>query len=202
MSAVRPTSSSPPPPSGPRAPSGPSDSVLCFNFRPDRMREIVRALAEPGFGDGDEPLPGWRGRDGAPPVRALATMTEYQHGGPTRWPSPPPTPRRRSRPCSPSAGADQLHVAETEKYAHVTYFFNGGVEAPYERERRELVASQRDVPTYDLKPQMSAHGVTAAFTRAFAEDHPCFSVINFANADMVGHTGVHPGHHHRRADRR
>ena len=169
-----------------------SDSVLCFNFRPDRMREIVRAVAEPGFGDGDEPLPGWRGRDGAPPVRALATMTEYQHG----WPYPvafaAAHPTTTLAAVLAHAGADQLHVAETEKYAHVTYFFNGGVEAPYERERRELVASQRDVPTYDLKPQMSAHGVTAAFTRALAEDHPCFSVINFANADMVGHTGVIP----------
>ena len=90
------------------------------------------------------------------------------------------------------AGAEQLHVAETEKYAHVTYFFNGGVETPFERERRELVASQRDVPTYDLKPQMSAREVAAAFTQAFTEDRPCFSVINFANADMVGHTGVIP----------
>jgi 2,3-bisphosphoglycerate-independent phosphoglycerate mutase len=168
------------------------DSVLCFNFRPDRMREIVRALAEPGFGDGDEAVPGWRGRDGAPPVRTLATMTEYQHG----WPYPvafaAAHPTTTLAAVLAQAGADQLHVAETEKYAHVTYFFNGGAEAPFERERRELVPSQRDVPTYDLKPQMSAHGVTRAFTQAFAEDDPCFSVINFANADMVGHTGVIP----------
>jgi 2,3-bisphosphoglycerate-independent phosphoglycerate mutase len=168
------------------------DSVLCFNFRPDRMREIFRALAEPGFGAGDEALPGWRGRDGAPAVRAVATMTEYQHG----WPYPvafaAAHPAITLAPVLAQAGAGQLHVAETEKYAHVTYFFNGGVEAPFQGERRELVPSQRDVPTYDLKPQMSAHGVTAAFTRAFTEDHPRFSVINFANADMVGHTGVIP----------
>jgi 2,3-bisphosphoglycerate-independent phosphoglycerate mutase len=90
------------------------------------------------------------------------------------------------------AGAKQLHVAETEKYAHVTYFFNGGVERPFERERRELVPSQRDVPTYDLKPQMSARAITTVFAQAFGEDRPRFSVINFANADMVGHTGVIP----------
>ena len=86
----------------------------------------------------------------------------------------------------------QLHVAETEKYAHVTYFFNGGREQPYRGERRELVPSQRDVATYDLKPQMSAHEIVAAFAAAFAQDHPPFSIINLANADMVGHTGVLP----------
>jgi 2,3-bisphosphoglycerate-independent phosphoglycerate mutase len=85
-----------------------------------------------------------------------------------------------------------LHVAETEKYAHVTYFFNGGRERPYDGERRELVPSQRDIPTYDHKPQMSAREITYAFLRAFAEDRPRFSIINFANADMVGHTGVIP----------
>ena len=105
------------------------DSVMCFNFRPDRMREIVRALAEPGFGDGDEDLPGWRGRDGAPPVRALVTMTAYQHG----WPYPVALRRRPIRSTTLAAvlaarpAPSQLHVAETEKYAHVTYIFNGGV---------------------------------------------------------------------------
>ena len=86
----------------------------------------------------------------------------------------------------------QLHVAETEKYAHVTYFFNGGVEQSLPGERRELVPSQRDVPTYDRKPQMSAREITDAFLAAFRSDGPDFSVINFANADMVGHTGVIP----------
>jgi 2,3-bisphosphoglycerate-independent phosphoglycerate mutase len=168
------------------------DSVLCFNFRPDRMREIVRALAEPGFGDGDEDLPGWRGRDGANPVRRLATMTEYQAG----WPYPiaftAAHPATTLAATLAQAGASQLHVAETEKYAHVTYFFNGGEERVFPGERRELVPSQRDIATYDLKPTMSAHEVTDAFGEAFAEDHPRFTVINFANADMVGHTGVIP----------
>ncbi len=87
-------------------------------------------------------------------------------------------------------GAAQLHVAETEKYPHVTYFFNGGEEAPLEGERRELVPSPRDVPTYDCKPEMSAREAAAAFVTAWRADGPRFGIINFANADMVGHTGV------------
>jgi 2,3-bisphosphoglycerate-independent phosphoglycerate mutase len=88
------------------------------------------------------------------------------------------------------AGVAQLHVAETEKYPHVTYFFNGGDEAPLAGERREMVDSPRDVPTYDHKPQMSAHEAAGAFTAAWRADRPTFGIINFANADMVGHTGV------------
>ena len=86
----------------------------------------------------------------------------------------------------------QLHVAETEKYAHVTYFFNGGREEPYAGERRCLVPSRRDVPTYDLAPEMSAAQIVDAFTSALREGPPGFAIINFANADMVGHTGVLP----------
>jgi 2,3-bisphosphoglycerate-independent phosphoglycerate mutase len=171
---------------------GAEDSVLCFNFRPDRMRQIVRALAEPGFGERGEELPGWSGRGGADPVRRLATMTEYQGG----WDYPVAFagahPGTTLGEVIAAVGARQLHVAETEKYAHVTYFFNGGREASYRGERRELVPSQRDVATYDLKPQMSARGVADAFERAFGQDRPRFSIINFANADMVGHTGVIP----------
>jgi 2,3-bisphosphoglycerate-independent phosphoglycerate mutase len=84
----------------------------------------------------------------------------------------------------------QLHVAETEKYAHVTYFFNGGEEAPCDGERRVLVPSARDVPTYDYKPEMSAQEIAAAFIDGWRGDSPALGVINFANADMVGHTGV------------
>ena len=170
----------------------PQDSVLCFNFRPDRMREIVRALAEPGFGEDAEELPGWRGRGGAGAVRRLTTMTEYQHG----WPYPVAFHSARAVDTLGAviarAGDTQLHVAETEKYAHVTYFFNGGEEQTLPGEQRALVASQRDIATYDLKPQMSAREVAAAFERVFASERPRFSVINFANADMVGHTGVIP----------
>jgi 2,3-bisphosphoglycerate-independent phosphoglycerate mutase len=91
-----------------------------------------------------------------------------------------------------ASGARQLHVAESEKYPHVTYFFNGGDEAPCRGERRELVASPRDVPTYDHKPEMSAREAAAAFVGAWREDAPRFGIINFANPDMVGHTGVIP----------
>jgi 2,3-bisphosphoglycerate-independent phosphoglycerate mutase len=162
----------------------PGDSVLCFNFRPDRMRELVCALAEPGFELID--------RGGCDPVRALATMTRYQEG----WPYPaafaPVRPSDTLTEAVSRAGASQLHVAETEKYAHVTYFLGGGSEQPVAGERREMVASARDVPTYDLKPQMSAQAIVDAFRAAFTEQQPRLTVINFANADMVGHTGVLP----------
>jgi 2,3-bisphosphoglycerate-independent phosphoglycerate mutase len=170
----------------------PHDSVICFNFRPDRMREITRALAEPGFGEGGEELPGWEGRGGCEPVARYTTFTEYEEG----WPYPvvfaPEHPQSTLSIALAQAGASQLHVAETEKYPHVTYFFNGGEEAPLPGERRELVPSPRDVPTYDQKPQMSAREAAGAFIGAWLEDRPRFGIINFANADMVGHTGVIP----------
>jgi len=174
----------------------PGDSVLCFNFRPDRMRQIVRALAEPGFGahppPGGEDLPGWPGRGGAPPVTRLSTLTEYEEG----WPYPvafaPERPAVTLAEVLAAGGAHQLHVAETEKYPHVTYFFNGGEEAPQEGERRELVPSPRDVPTYDHKPEMSAREAARAFAGAWETGEFRFGIINFANADMVGHTGVIP----------
>jgi 2,3-bisphosphoglycerate-independent phosphoglycerate mutase len=170
----------------------PGDSVICFNFRPDRMREIVRALAEPGFGEGGEDLPGWPGREGAEPVSRLATLTEYEEG----WPYPvafaPERPGATLAEVLADAGARQLHVAETEKYPHVTYFFNGGEEDPQPGERRELVPSPRDVPTYDHKPEMSAPAAARAFADAWEAEDYRFGIINFANADMVGHTGVIP----------
>jgi 2,3-bisphosphoglycerate-independent phosphoglycerate mutase len=169
------------------------DSVVCFNFRPDRMRQLTRALAEEGFGGGaydGEELPGWKGRGDRGKVARWTTLTEYEEG----WEYPvafaPERPRATLGRVLASAGAKQLHVAETEKYPHVTYFFNGGEEAPLQGERRELVDSPRDVPTYDHKPEMSAHAAAAAFTQAWREEQPGFAIINFANADMVGHTGV------------
>jgi len=162
----------------------PGDSVFCFNFRPDRMREIVRALADPAFTDVD--------RAGAGVVSSLATMTEYEEG----WPYPvaffPERPRTTLPKVIAATGARQLHVAETEKYPHVTYFFGGGDEQPQPGERRELVASNRDVPTYDHAPEMRAHPIADAFVAAWNEDQPRFAIINFANSDMVGHTGVIP----------
>jgi 2,3-bisphosphoglycerate-independent phosphoglycerate mutase len=168
-----------------------TDSVVAFNFRPDRMRQITRAVAEPGFGEGSgEDLPGWVGRGGAAPVARYTTLTEYEEG----WPYPvafgPERPATTLGAVLAAEGEPQLHVAETEKYPHVTYFFNGGEERPLAGERRELVPSPRDVPTYDHKPEMSAAAAAAAFVTAWNEQRPRFGIINFANADMVGHTGV------------
>jgi 2,3-bisphosphoglycerate-independent phosphoglycerate mutase len=167
------------------------DSVIEFNFRPDRMRQLTRALADPGLGEPPESAaPGWTGRAGAVPVARLLTLTEYEEG----WPYPvafaPERPPTTLALTLARAGASQLHVAETEKYPHVTYFFNGGEEAPLAGERRELVPSPREVPTYDHKPQMSAPEAAAAFVSAWRQDRPTFAIVNFANADMVGHTGV------------
>ncbi|MBV9798878.1 MAG: 2,3-bisphosphoglycerate-independent phosphoglycerate mutase [Solirubrobacterales bacterium] len=159
------------------------DSVFAFNFRPDRMREITRALAEPGF---SEPLD----RAGAPPVERYATMTQYEED----WPYPvafdPSHPATTLPEVIAARGERQLHVAETEKYPHVTYFFNGGEEAACRGEQRELVPSPREVATYDQKPEMSAPEAAAAFVDAWRADSYTFGIINFANPDMVGHTGV------------
>ncbi len=150
----------------------PQDSVIAFNFRPDRMRQITEKLG--------------------PHVARYTTLTEYEEGWP--WPVafPPARPQTTLTKVVAESGAKQLHVAETEKYPHVTYFFAGGEEQPEPGERRELVPSPRDVPTYDHKPQMSAEEAADAFVAAWREDEPRFGIINFANADMVGHTGVIP----------
>ncbi len=160
------------------------DSVVGINFRPDRMREITRALAEPGFDEID--------RGGAEPVERYTMMTQYEEGWPYPIAFPPQHPAVTMSAVIAGEHAKQLHVAETEKYPHVTYFFNGGEEQAYEGERRELVPSPRDVPTYDHKPQMSAREAADAFVSAWQADSPRFGIINFANADMVGHTGVIP----------
>jgi 2,3-bisphosphoglycerate-independent phosphoglycerate mutase len=119
-------------------------------------------------------------------------MTEYQHG----WPYPvafsPREPATTLAQVIAEEGERQLHVAETEKYAHVTYFFNGGREKEWSGEERYLVDSPRDVPTYDHKPQMSAAAAASAFSDHWREDGYRFGIINFANPDMVGHTGVIP----------
>jgi 2,3-bisphosphoglycerate-independent phosphoglycerate mutase len=168
----------------------PGDSVFGLNFRPDRMREITMALASPAF-DGFD-----RGDGGAAGdvVTRYATMTEYEEG----WPYPvafaPERPSTTIGAVIAGLGGRQLHVAETEKYPHVTYFFNGGEETPYDGEERELVPSPRDVPTYDHKPAMSAPEAARAFVEEWTGggDGFRFGIINFANADMVGHTGVIP----------
>jgi 2,3-bisphosphoglycerate-independent phosphoglycerate mutase len=163
----------------------PGDSVIAFNFRPDRMREISCALAEPSCPGID--------RRGAAPVARYTTLTEYggDHAGrPVAF--APARPKVTLARCIAARGGLQLHVAETEKYPHVTYFFGGGKERPEEGERRELVPSPRDVATYDQRPAMSAPAATEAFVRAWHDEDFLFAIINFANPDMVGHTGVIP----------
>ena len=160
----------------------PGDSVIAFNFRPDRMREITRALADPEFQDVD--------RGGVAPVEHYVAMTRYEDDFPYRTAFAPEHPTTTLPVVIAQERLRQLHVAETEKYAHVTYFFNGGEEEPCDGERRVLVPSARDVPTYDYKPEMSAPQIAASFAEGWQSDSPAFGVINFANADMVGHTGV------------
>src|SRR4051794_23349364 len=159
------------------------DVGIFINFRPDRAREMTRALADPEF---DE-FP----RAGAP-LLELTTMTEYRKG----WPYPvafaEARPQTTLAEVVSAAGGRQLHVAETEKYAHVTYFFNGGREQEWEGEERHLVDSPRDVPTYDHKPEMSAHAAAETFVSQWKDSDYRFGIINFANPDMVGHTGVIP----------
>ena len=162
----------------------PGDSVVAFNFRPDRMRELTCALADPAFTDVD--------RTGVAVSERYTTMTEYEEGWPYPVAFPPAHPEVTLPRVIAAHGGRQLHVAETEKYPHVTYFFGGGEEAPEPGERREVVPSPRDVPTYDHKPEMSAHQAAAAFVTGWREERPVFGIINFANADMVGHTGVIP----------
>jgi 2,3-bisphosphoglycerate-independent phosphoglycerate mutase len=160
----------------------PGDAVVAFNFRPDRMRQITRALADPSFEEID--------RGGADVVGNYVTMTSYEEDWDYPVLFPPHRPATTIAKVLADRGLGQLHVAETEKYPHVTYFFNGGEEEPYPGEVRELVPSPRDVPTYDHKPQMSAPEATDAFVTHWRDDEPTFAIINFANADMVGHTGV------------
>ncbi len=156
------------------------DAVIFFNFRPDRAREITRALVDPTFASFPRP---------ATPATRFVCLTQYD---PT---IPAPVAFAKDFPCCvladviADAGLRQLHIAETEKYAHVTFFFNGGSETPKVGEERVLVPSPR-VPTYDLQPEMSAPEVTRLLVEAIAEGRADFYVVNYANCDMVGHTGV------------
>ena len=159
------------------------DSVVFFNFRPDRARQMTRALGEPDFAEFD--------RGDAPRPR-LTTLTEYQEDLPYPVAFPPERPATTLAATLAERGVKQLHVAETEKYAHVTYFFNGGEEDPYPGEERSLVDSPRDVPTYDHRPEMSARDAADAFAGRWREGDFGFGIINFANPDMVGHTGSIP----------
>lgn len=153
------------------------DSVLTINFRSDRMREMVSALADANFS----------GFDRKTLKLHLATMTEYDKSFPYPVLFKKEAPKNTLAEVIAAQGLRQLHTAETEKYAHVTFFLNGGIDEPYENETRVLIPSP-NVKTYDEKPEMSAHEVGDAVMRAM-DDAYDFIVVNFANGDMVGHTG-------------
>jgi len=165
---------------GDGAPIRDGDAVIFFNFRPDRARELTWAILKPDF-------------DGFKRTRVLkdltfVTLTDYKVDLPNlsvAFPSQEVTPMAQ---ILADRGMKQFHAAETEKYAHVTYFFNGGREQPFEGEDRELVPSAK-VATYDLKPEMSAAGVAAGLVKAIKTGTYDFAIVNLANPDMVGHTG-------------
>ena len=159
------------------------DSVIFFNFRPDRMRQLVHALIDTDF------TTFTRSRV----VRNLhvVTFTEYEAGLPVQVAYPAEDLSHTLAEEVSAAGLRQFHVAETEKYAHVTYFINGGREQPFAGEERLLVPSPK-VATYDLAPAMSAEPVTDAVLDHLTRGDDALVVVNYANADMVGHTGVLP----------
>ena len=158
-----------------------NDGIFFFNFRADRMREIVRAFL-PGFADFD--------RGVVPKLSGMASMTAYDASFSLPVAFPKEALHMGLGEILSQMGKKQLRLAETEKYAHVTYFFNGGTEDPLPGEDRILVPSPRDVETYDLKPSMSAREVTARFLEAWQSGLYSLVVCNLANPDMVGHTGV------------
>ncbi|MGQ0646637.1 MAG: 2,3-bisphosphoglycerate-independent phosphoglycerate mutase [Gemmatimonadaceae bacterium] len=166
----------------PVAPMRDGDAVITFNFRSDRMRQIVRAMMDPGFCGFDV-----AGR----PELTLATMTSYDETFSFPVAFPPFSMARIVAEVVAERGLTMFRTAETEKYPHVTYFFNGGLETPFAGEERNLVPSPK-VATYDLQPEMSAAGVTDVLCGSIASGEFDFTLCNYANADMVGHTGSLP----------
>jgi 2,3-bisphosphoglycerate-independent phosphoglycerate mutase len=166
----------------PVAPMRDGDAVICFNYRSDRMRQIVRSLTVKGFD-------GFDARDR--PDVTVSTMTVYDQTFEVPVAFPPQSMARIVGEVVSGAGLTMLRTAETEKYAHVTYFFNGGLETPFKGEDRRLVPSQK-VATYDLAPEMSAPGITDVLCSAITAKEHDFILCNYANADMVGHTGNVP----------
>jgi 2,3-bisphosphoglycerate-independent phosphoglycerate mutase len=156
------------------------DLVIHFNFRADRARQLTHALV-------DEAFDSFTRGEGSPRP-TVVTLTEYEEGLPVSVAFPPLVVTSLAEVVA-RLGWRQFHVAETEKYAHVTYFLNGGVEAAWPGEERLLVPSPK-VATYDLAPQMSAEAITDALVAAIDSGRYDVLVANFANPDMVGHTGV------------
>lgn len=158
-----------------------NDSVIFYNFRPDRARELTRAFCDPDFKGFDRKV--W------PKVKYVC-FTDYDETIPNKEVAfKKEEPKNTFAEFISSIGMTQLHIAETEKYAHVTFFFNGGVEKPYKGEDRILIPSPK-VATYDLKPEMSAYEVCDELCKAIRKCKYDVIIINFANSDMVGHTGV------------
>jgi len=157
------------------------DGVIFFNFRADRARELTRALT-------DEEFNGFSRRRRID-LANFATMTQYDETFKVPVAYAPREIRRILGEITSQANVRQLRIAETEKYAHVTYFFNGGEESKFPGEERILIPSPRDVATYDLKPEMSAREVTESLVKYVREQDVGLVIANYANADMVGHTG-------------
>jgi len=155
------------------------DSLICFNFRPDRARQIIKSLAEKKFSDFERKII---------PNIDIVTFTQYDINLPVKVAFPPESLNNFIGQIVSENGLKQYRTAETEKYPHVTYFFNGGVEIPLPGEERHLIPSPR-VATYDMKPEMSAEELTISCSKAIKSGSYAFVVINFANPDMVGHTG-------------
>jgi len=155
------------------------DKLICFNFRPDRARQIIKSLSEKNFSDFE--------RKFFPNVD-IVTFTQYDINFPVKVAFPPESLNNFIGQIVSENGLKQYRTAETEKYPHVTYFFNGGVEIPLPGEERHLIPSPR-VATYDMKPEMSAEELTISCSKAIKSGKYAFIVINFANPDMVGHTG-------------
>ncbi|MEA3354830.1 MAG: 2,3-bisphosphoglycerate-independent phosphoglycerate mutase [Campylobacterota bacterium] len=156
-----------------------NDGMIFANFRSDRVRELSSAMAKKDFNEFETKNISIN----------VITMTQYDKNLPLPVLFPKDTPSDTLSEVISKAGLTQLHTAETEKYAHVTFFFNGGVEEPFPNEQRVLIPSPK-VATYDIQPQMSAPEVSSAVQRGIEEDKD-FIVVNFANGDMVGHTGVY-----------
>ncbi|OGQ17452.1 MAG: phosphoglycerate mutase (2,3-diphosphoglycerate-independent) [Deltaproteobacteria bacterium RIFCSPHIGHO2_02_FULL_40_11] len=156
------------------------DIVIFFNFRPDRARQLTRAFTEDSFQEFQRKKIN---------LSEFVIMTHYDRKLKLPVLFPPQTLSNVMGEIVSKAGWTQLHIGETEKYAHVTYFFNGGREAPFQGEERILIPSTRAVPTYDLKPEMSAHEITKNVIDHLKKGVSDFMILNFANADMVGHTG-------------
>ena len=155
------------------------DSLICFNFRPDRARQIIKSLTEENFSEFK--------RNSAPKLNVL-TFTQYEANLPVRVAFPPESLDNFIGKIVSENGLKQYRTAETEKYPHVTYFFNGGVEVPLPGEDRHLIPSPR-VATYDMAPEMSAEELTISCSNAIKSGKYSLIVINYANPDMVGHTG-------------